>query len=113
MAKETVVRLIDDLDGSVLETEGTTVEFAIEGRTYEIDLSPDNLNGLRKALEPYVSAGRPVRTKAGAPMVRRSRASARTDRQTAVRDWARQNGYTVGERGRLPGDVLAAYEAAN
>lgn len=113
MAKETVVRLIDDLDGSVLEAEGTTVEFGIEGQTYEIDLSPDNLDRFRKALEPFVSAGRPVRGKASVPRGRRSRAATRNDRQTAVRDWARENGYAVGERGRLPGEVLAAYEAAN
>jgi hypothetical protein len=28
-----------------------------------------------------------------------------------VRQWARINGYQVGERGRLPGDVVDAYNA--
>ncbi|WP_033443258.1 AAA family ATPase [Saccharothrix sp. NRRL B-16314] len=32
---------------------------------------------------------------------------------TAVRVWARQNGFQVKERGRVPNDVIKAYEAAN
>ncbi|MFD7654756.1 histone-like nucleoid-structuring protein Lsr2 [Actinosynnema sp. NPDC059797] len=32
---------------------------------------------------------------------------------TAVRTWARQNGFQVKERGRVPNDVIKAYEAAN
>jgi hypothetical protein len=30
----------------------------------------------------------------------------------AIRIWARENGHTVNERGRIPGPVLAAYQAA-
>lgn len=30
----------------------------------------------------------------------------------AVRSWARENGYTVADRGRVPADVLTAYQNA-
>ncbi|MBQ9918656.1 MAG: Lsr2 family protein, partial [Microbacterium sp.] len=31
----------------------------------------------------------------------------------AVREWARANGHTVSDRGRIPASVLEAYGAAN
>jgi hypothetical protein len=31
----------------------------------------------------------------------------------AVRAWAQANGHTVGDRGRIPASIVAAYEAAN
>ena len=50
MAQKVETRFIDDLDGS--EASGT-VEFGLEGRSYEIDLSDDNAK-LREALAPFV-----------------------------------------------------------
>ena len=32
---------------------------------------------------------------------------------SGVREWAKQNGYKVSERGRVPASVLEAYEAAH
>lgn len=32
---------------------------------------------------------------------------------TSIRDWARKNGYSVSDRGRIPSDVLEAYDAAH
>src|SRR5689334_17836405 len=55
MAKQTTVTLIDDLDGSVAEEQ---VEFAVDGRSYEIDLSAANSARLRDLLAPFVSAAR-------------------------------------------------------
>ena len=39
MAKETVIKLVDDLDGGVAHE---TVWFGLDGQTYEIDLSSKN-----------------------------------------------------------------------
>ncbi|MDR2281383.1 MAG: Lsr2 family protein, partial [Gordonia sp. (in: high G+C Gram-positive bacteria)] len=45
---------------------------------------------------------------------RRNSAAARPAANTRViREWANANGFTVSDRGRIPADVLAAYEAAN
>ncbi len=54
MAKETITRLIDDLDGGEADE---TVKFGLDGVQYEIDLSKDNAAKLREALQPYVKAG--------------------------------------------------------
>ena len=55
VAKQTTVILVDDLDGSEATEQ---VEFAVDGRSYEIDLSAANSAKLREALAPYISAAR-------------------------------------------------------
>jgi len=104
------VRTIDDLDGSVIEGGDSTVTFSFDGHTYEIDLSTPNRDKFRSALEPFIEAGRRVggRPVAGAKP-RRSRSTSSSSRGD-VRDWARRNGYDVGDRGRVPSDIMAAYE---
>jgi hypothetical protein len=47
MAKETITKLIDDLDGGEAHE---TVKFGLDGHSYEIDLSTKNANKLRNAL---------------------------------------------------------------
>lgn len=113
MATKHVTHLVDDLDGSVLEDgEGKQVTFSVEGRAYEIDLSADNAAKLFEAFAPYVAAARPV----SSPGARRSRRSSPRKSSVdlgAVREWARGNGHTVSDRGRVPGSIIDAYEAAN
>ncbi len=108
MASIVSVIVKDDLDGS----EGAeTVAFGFDGVMYEIDLGPKNRARLQKAVAPYVEAGRRIR-------VSRSRGSSsrptgqRIDR-AAVRDWARENGLTVSERGRISSHVMERYEAVH
>jgi hypothetical protein len=111
MAKKVQVSLIDDIDGSnAVETVG----FALDGTSYEIDLSKGNARKLRDGLSNYVAharrAGR-VRATDG----RRARGTARSDREQtqAIREWARRNGHKVSDRGRVPASVLEAYNAAH
>lgn len=109
MAQKTIVQLIDDLDQGTAEE---TVSFGLDGSSYEIDLSKKNAAKLRDALAVYVAnarrAGRAAARPAGAS--RRGR-PARGDREQtqAIRDWARKNGYKIGEKGRIPGHILEAY----
>jgi hypothetical protein len=109
VAQQVETRLVDDLDGSQADE---TVSFALDGKSYEIDLAKKNAAELRKAVADFVSAARRSgsgrqRSAGGARGRQRS-----TDRQstTAIREWARQHGYTVADRGRIPSTVLAAYE---
>lgn len=61
MAQRTITTLVDDLDGTDLERgSGETIRFGVDGRTYEIDLSDDNAQALREALQPYTEAGRRI-----------------------------------------------------
>ena len=58
MAKKVTVTLVDDFDGEAAADE--TVEFALDGVSYEIDLSSKNASKLRGDLKQWVEAGRRV-----------------------------------------------------
>jgi hypothetical protein len=107
VAKQTTVTLVDDLDGSEAEEQ---VEFAVDGRSYEIDLSAANSARLRDALAPFVSSARRIsgrRRSGGSPVV--SRPSTDREQNQAIREWAQRQGMTISERGRIPSNVLEAY----
>ena len=122
MAQKTIVTLIDDLTGEEAE-DITTVEFALEGVTYEIDLADGNAAKLRDNLSRYVAAARKTSTRR--PATRGSDRSAsrgasnggaprsgyNRDTLRAIREWAKQNGHNVSDRGRLPLTVINAWEA--
>lgn len=106
MVRRVVEILQDDIDGG---DAAETVQFSLDGTSYEIDLSQENAAGLRDALQPFIAA---ARTTGGAR--RRSRSSAGSGENPAeVRAWAEANGIKVNARGRIPADVLAAYRAAH
>ena len=109
MAQKVVVELTDDLDGG---RAAETVQFGLDGTTYTIDLSARNAKALRKVLAPYVESGR--RAAAAQSGRGRSRtAAARTGASTQhIREWARSQGIEVADRGRIPGELAARYEAA-
>ncbi len=107
MAQRVHVVLEDDLDGNVADE---TVTFALDGVSYEIDLSKKNATKLRDALALYVGSGRRVSGRAGR---KASRGRSSGPSAFEVREWARGQGYEVSDRGRVPADVKAAYEAAN
>lgn len=108
MAQRTVTILIDDLTGKELPANGgETVNFAIDGVRYEIDVDAKGAERLRAALAPYVSAGR--RTTPSGRVIRRTKATADP---AAVRAWAASNGLKVSDRGRIPASVVEQYRTA-
>ena len=122
MAQKVVVSLVDDLDESEADE---TVEFGIDGTTYEIDLSDTNAAALRDSLADYVaharklsgrrrSSSRSAATGQGASARRGpGRASVDREQNQAIREWARKQGMTVSERGRIPSEVSEAYHKAH
>jgi len=111
MAQKVTVSLVDDLDGSEAEE---SVEFGLDGATYQIDLSSKNANKLRDALSAYVEAARRSggrKRAAGRPGRAPRAAAADREQSQAIREWARKNGFTVSDRGRIPGEVLDAYHS--
>lgn len=119
MAQKEYVVLVDDLD----ESEAVeTISFGLDGSSYEIDLNEDHAAELREALAPWVGAARRAgrssaaggsRRGGGRPAARGSSGSADRQRVQEIREWARQNGHQVSERGRLSAAVIEAYEAAH
>lgn len=114
MAQIREVRLIDDLDG---EAADETIEFGIDGKNYEIDLSTANAGKLREVLASFVAAarrsgGRRGRSGGAAAAVAR-RPSIDREQNQAIREWARKRGMKVSDRGRIPAEVLEAYHKEN
>src|SRR3954469_20746114 len=62
MAQETVVILIDDLNGEEIpKGKGKTVRFGLDHQDYEIDLHDQNIATFRDAVQRYINAGRIVK----------------------------------------------------
>jgi hypothetical protein len=108
VAQRRVVELVDDIDGKTLSKgEAETVKFAIDGTSYEIDLSKKNADRLRRALAAYITAGR-----RSGRSVTQARGRSHDYDPRAVRKWAESNQVPLPARGRIPADVLAKYRAA-
>jgi hypothetical protein len=114
MAQRTIVQLTDDLDGKPIpDGKGETIRFGLDRTEYEIDLADKNAKALRDTFAKYVSAAR--RAGAGTRSTGR-RGAARETRgydPKAVRVWAESQGIQVSQRGRVPADLVAKFQAAN
>jgi Lsr2 len=107
VAQKVQTLYIDDIDGG--EAAGT-VRFGLDGVDYEIDLSAEHTDKLHAALRTYIDHARKVGgTTKRAPRGRRAGSTIDT---TAVRNWAREQGIDIKDRGRVPADIVARYEAA-
>ena len=115
MALVTRTYITDDLDGS--ETDVSTVHFALDKVSYEIDLSAVNEARLRDKLAKFVAAGTEVKVKpvAGRGQKSVSVATTRPDKEQtqAIRQWARANGHQVSDRGRISAAIQEAFGAAH
>ena len=110
VAKETVTRLIDDLDGG---EAAETVMFGLDGQTYEIDLSTKNATKLRNALAAFVENGSRTSSRAaGVSRAGRGRSTAAAEREQnqAIRAWALRKGIDVAPRGRIKAEVVEQYQ---
>jgi hypothetical protein len=108
MARKVQVLLEDDIDGS---PGAETVQFSLDGKSYEIDLSVANAEKLREAFAPWIGAGR--RSSAATGSEPRRRASRRSEDTADIRRWATDNDIPVSTRGRISADLRARYEAAH
>lgn len=111
MARETITKLIDDIDGG---EAAETVTFGLDGATYEIDLSAKNAAKLRKTLEGYAEHGTRVGRQAASARGRmngRGRSSAAADREQnrAIREWAAKKKLDVAPRGRIKAEIIEQY----
>lgn len=114
--------VVCDLHEGLIPASGH-VDVVVDGDRLALDLCADHLLEMRTLLTPAARAAArlaPTRTRSGAytprvgtdgrrqPGSRRDRASQRE----VVRSWARSQGMEIAERGRIPKEVVAAYEAA-
>lgn len=104
MARKTQVTLIDDIDGT---EASTTVGFALDGVSYEIDLNEENATKLRQEFSQWIERGRRTGGRA-----RRGAGAGRSSETKRIRQWARENELEVSDRGRISAEIRQAYAAA-
>jgi hypothetical protein len=111
MARKVQVVLEDDVDGG---DASETVSFALDGRSYEIDLNEENAAALRDALAPWLASARSASGGTTAPRSTGARVRRQEGASSAeIRSWAQEEGIEVSERGRISAELRARYEAAH
>ncbi|WP_099021286.1 histone-like nucleoid-structuring protein Lsr2 [Mycolicibacterium palauense] len=128
MARETLVRMWDDLDKSQLAD--TTRELGWDGQIYVLDLTEEHAEELQSLLQPYLDSAherlrwtkgrRGARGATSAPVTQSGRGTSSSTRsfgdketRAAIRQWGRDNGYEVSDRGFLPSSLVEAYQEAH
>ncbi len=118
MAQRVQIVLEDDVEGGVADE---TVTFGLDGVGYEIDLNAENAAKLRDTFAEWVgharrssgggrkSAGR----RAGSSGSSSGSGRGRRADLGSVREWARDNGHQVSDRGRISAAVQEAYDKAH
>jgi len=109
MATRTI--LVDDLDG----TEAfRTIRFAFDGKLFEIDLSREHYDSFKHGLTPWMDAAREVSKFSSSKAAKAPGGNYRNGKQNKkIRDWGREQGLEVPERGIIPRSLVAAYDAAH
>lgn len=135
MARITQVLLTCDLHGDGTEAATTSTLTTDAGRV-ELDLCRahlDELISVGRQLSPgsrRAKTGRATSRPGARPKARKGSATASAKRASAtkkkgtgrrgrgslsaaaVREWARSEGYTIGDRGRIPSSIRTAYSEA-
>lgn len=119
MAKQEIVRFLDDLDlKRGVETDNATrITFSYNNRFFQIDLSPKNRDALEKALGPYIEVAEPLSgaaARSSVPAASRVWAKPDPEQRKAMRNWWHENWEAAGlsgpqTRGSIPAAVVEAY----
>lgn len=106
MAEKVQRVIIDDLDGSEADQ---TVTFGLDGVVYQIDLTDEHAESLRSHLTEFVDKARRV---GGRKMAAKRIAEIDGESASIIRQWARENGMDVPDRGRVSREIVQAYHNA-
>jgi Lsr2 len=111
MVQKTVVTMVCDLphDDEVVGNE--TVSFSVDGTGYEIDVCSAHAKELHDIFGSYIAHAR--RASAVARPRRKARSGPGRERSSEIRQWARERGEKVSERGRIPASIIQEYEASH
>ncbi|MGY9067006.1 histone-like nucleoid-structuring protein Lsr2 [Streptomyces sp. CAS3] len=111
MVQKIVTIYTDDLT-DMESDEVSTHRFSLNGVQYEIDLTPDSYDKLDAVLRPFIEKGRKIKRTKNTERTRQGQTTGGTSAEE-VRAWARENGYEVNTRGRVPREIHDAFEAAH
>jgi hypothetical protein len=108
MAKEKIVteRFTSDISG---EEATQTIQYAVNGMRYEIDVAEVEAKEFHEALAPYISVSRVRGQRSGGNGAERK---ARTEETQRIRAWAAEQGIVLTTTGRIPNEVREQYAAS-
>lgn len=102
--------LIDDINGSRDNVQPVTL--TLNGTTYTLDLGTESRDALMAALQPFINHARGGKKTRAKRATKENNGGTKAPSEIAnLRHWARENGYEVGDRGRIPQHVQDAYAA--
>lgn len=105
---QTIVTVESDLSG---ETEASTVPFALDGVSYEIDLTEVEHKDFAELFEKYIKAAR--RSTSKTKTARRAVPEMTPEQREEIRKWLLENGVEVTNRGRIPKRGLRAWNESH
>ncbi len=113
MAKKVVTLYTDDLTGEE-SPEIDTYTVLVNGAGVELDLTPESHDKLLEALAPFLNATGARRVRGGASKAqgRTKRGPSGSEDTAQIRAWAKENGYEINDRGRVPASIRDAYQKA-
>lgn len=121
MATQRTLTYLDDLDGTSPADE-LNIPFAVDGRLYTMDLTNRHAHEFREDMAKWVSIATDrgklpklphlSAVPNGSTVIDTGKAGITKEEGTAIREWANQNGFAIGNRGRIPNVVMEKYNEA-
>lgn len=103
MARHNIVQYSDDFDGTPLnEDEVRVIRFSVDGTDYLLDVSESNAERFYEAIAPFIAKARTQPVDAMASIS-----------ASDIRLWAKEQGYEVASRGKIPAELIEDYRAAH
>ena len=108
--KVSVTFACDYDEKEIPDGEHMTRAFSLDGRDYEIDLCEKHSQKFDEAVKRFADKARKVSTRMSRP---KRRTAAHRQRSADIRAWAKRSGIDVSDRGRIPAQVIAKYDASH
>ncbi|MEU5841482.1 Lsr2 family protein [Rhodococcus sp. NPDC047139] len=131
MAQKVRVQYFDDIDGQpIMDGLAQSFRITVDGDEYELDLRPANADKFLAVLRPWLHEKSPAKRGRNARTITPKKTPAKVRTRTsgthkaipptrspeqlaAIRHWARNEGYDISSRGRIPRHILEQFEAAH
>ena len=108
--KVSVTFACDYDEKEIPDGEHMTRAFSLDGRDYEIDLCEKHSQKFDEAVKRFADKARKVSSRMSRP---KRRTAAHRQRSADIRAWAKRSGIDVSDRGRIPAQVIAKYDASH
>jgi hypothetical protein len=111
VAQKVSVTFACDYDSKEIPNgEHLTRAFSLDGRDYEIDLCEKHSQKFDDVLKRFADKARKATSRVART---KRRTTAHRQHSADIRAWAKRSGITVSDRGRIPAQVIADYEASH